>query len=43
MSFFVNLLVSFRCDENEGVAELAKKHLPAIREQAEVLAYPRTC
>ncbi len=35
MSFFVNLLVSFRCDENEGVAELAKNHLPVIREKGE--------
>ncbi len=26
--FFVNLLVSFRCDENEGVAELAKITFP---------------
>ena len=31
MSVLVNLVVSFQCNENEGVAEVAKRHLPMIR------------
>ena len=35
MSYYVHLLVSFQCEKNEGVAELAQKHLPLIREADE--------
>jgi len=34
MGFYVHIQVSFACDENEGVAALAKKHLPTIGNDA---------
>ena len=32
MGYYVHLSVVFACNKNEGVAEVAKKHLPAIGE-----------
>jgi hypothetical protein len=35
MGYYVHLHVAFSCDDNEPVAELAKKHLPLMTEQAD--------
>lgn len=38
MGFYVHIHVCFACDHNDGVAEIAKRHLPLLQDDA-----PREC